>query len=66
MLCRYSLNLPGAAAALEGAVDCSAQAGPAHCGHRAAEGEGVELVGTQAMGEALLAALESSAGGEAP
>lgn len=62
MMCRYSLNLPNAAAALEAAVQ--AVLGQGLRTADIAEGEGVALVGTQAMGEALLAALESSA--EAP
>ena len=62
MMCRYSLNLPSAAAALEAAVQ--AVLGQGLRTADIAEGEGVETVGTQAMGEALLAALESSA--EAP
>ena len=62
MMCRYSLNLPSAAAALEAAVQ--AVLGQGLRTADIADGEGVETVGTQAMGEALLAALESSA--EAP
>ena len=62
MMCRYSLNLPNAAAALEAAVQ--AVLGQGLRTADIAEGEGVALVGTQAMGEALLAALESAA--EAP
>ena len=65
MLCRYSLNLPGAAAALETAVDAVLSQG-LRTADIAADGEGVELVGTRAMGEALLAALESPAERTAP
>lgn len=58
MLCRYSLNLPAAAAAIEGAVNAVLEAG-LRTADIAAEGEGLQLVGAAAMGEALLAALES-------
>ena len=64
MLCRYSLDLPGASAALEAAVDAVLSRG-LRTADIAADGEGVELVGTRAMGAALLAALQSPAGNDA-
>ncbi len=65
MLCRYSLNLPAAAAAIEGAVDAVLRKG-LRTADIAAQGEGtprdgIALVGTKAMGEALLTALETPA-----
>ena len=65
MLCRYSLNLPKAAAALEAAVNAVLNQG-LRTADIAAEGQDVELVGTQAMGAALLAALQSPAEKAAP
>ena len=64
MMCRYSLGLPAVAAHIEGAVD-----GVLRRGLRTADilggsaPEGIERVGTKAMGEALLAELESGAAG---
>ena len=60
MLCRYSLNLPGAAATIEGAVETVLRRG-LRTADIAAGGDETKLVGTKAMGEALLAALESAA-----
>ena len=67
MMCRYSLSLPPVAARIEGAVD-----GVLRRGLRTAdivggsESHDIERVGTQAMGEALLAELESEPEGAAP
>ena len=66
MMCRYSLGLPAVAERIEGAVNRVL-----HRGLRTAdilgggESAGIERVGTQAMGEALLAELESGAEGGA-
>ena len=67
MMCRYSLGLPTVAARIEGAVD-----GVLRRGLRTAdiiggsESGGMERVGTKAMGEALLAELETEPEGAAP
>ena len=65
MMGRYSLGLPAAAARIEGAVD-----GVLRRGLRTAdilggggEPDGMEQIGTKAMGEALLAEIESGAEG---
>ena len=64
MMCRYSLGLPAVATRIEGAVD-----GVLRNGLRTAdilggsEPNNMERVGTQAMGEALLAEIESGAEG---
>ena len=64
MMCRYSLGLPAVAARIEDAVD-----GVLRRGLRTADilggsaPEGIERVGTKAIGEALLAELESGAEG---
>ena len=64
MMCRYSLDLPAVAARIEEAVD-----GVLRRGLRTAdilgggEQDGMEQIGTKAMGEALLAEIESGAEG---
>ncbi len=58
MLCRYSLNLPVAADAIEEAVDTVLGRG-LRTADIAQEGPNIQLVGTEAMGDALLAALEA-------
>ncbi len=62
MMCRYSLNVPAAATAIESAVDAVLDRG-LRTADIASGGDGIELVGTQAMGEALLAQLEFAAVG---
>ena len=59
MLCRYSLDAPGAGAAIESAVGRVLDRGlrTADIAGAQAATNGIELVGTRAMGEALLAEL---------
>ena len=61
MLCRYSLDAPDAAAAIETAVGRVLNKGlrTADIAAAATDAEGVELVGTRAMGDALLGELSS-------
>ena len=59
MLCRYSLNLPAAADAIEAAVGAVLARG-LRTADIAQGGPGVQLLGTQAMGDALLAELEGA------
>ena len=60
MMCRYTLNLPAVAARIEGAVDAVLQRGLRTADIvGGSETDGIERVGTQAMGDALLAEIES-------
>ncbi|MEM8766675.1 MAG: 3-isopropylmalate dehydrogenase [Pseudomonadota bacterium] len=63
MMCRYSLDAPGAADAIENAVHQVLDAGfrtPDIAPE--AGGEGIEILGTEAMGQAVLDALEKQHG----
>ncbi len=57
MMCRYSLDAPAAADAIEGAVDRVLAAG-VRTQDIAPAGGGAQVVGTEAMGQAVLDALE--------
>ena len=71
MMCRYSLGLPAVATRIEGAVDAVLGRGLRTAdiaGASRTDGfeERIERVGTTAMGEALLAAIESAPPGADP
>ena len=65
MMCRYSLGLPQVAARIEGAVNAVLQRGLRTADIIGGSMDGIEQVGTQAMGEALLNEIESAGEGAA-